>query len=202
MVGAILTQNTAWVNVEKAIRRLRKEGALRLDVLGRVRTDTLAGWIRPSGYFNVKARRLKAFVRMVRHRYGGDLNRMAGQDTKTLRAALLGVCGIGPETADSMLLYALNRRVFVVDAYTRRFLRRHGWLDKKAGYDEVARLFEKALPRTVPDYNECHALIVKLGKHFCRARPRCEACPLRRWLPPGGPLPLRPGVAGSEESKG
>lgn len=187
MVGAILTQNTAWANVERAIARLRREGALTLAALHRAPLRALAEWIRPAGYFNVKARRLRAFTDFLMTAYGGRLDRMLREDTATLRGRLLSVCGIGPETADSILLYAANRPVFVVDAYTRRVLRRHGWLAGHPPYDEVAAFFTARLPSDAALFNEYHALLVALGKHHCRARPRCEECPLRGFLPAEGP---------------
>ncbi len=187
MVGAILTQNTAWSNVEKAIARLRQAGALNLRSLHRAPLKRVAAWIRPAGYYNVKARRLRAFTRMIHDRHGGRLEKLAALPTAVLRAELLAVNGIGPETADSIVLYAADRPVFVVDAYTRRFLSRHGWISGDEPYDEVARLFTERIPRSVGVYNEYHALIVALGKNLCRSRPNCAECPLRGLLPPGGP---------------
>ena len=179
VIGAILTQNTAWTNVEKAIRRLRAARALNLPALHGADLKTLAEWIRPAGYFNVKARRLRAFTTLVVEDFGGDLRRLFALETSALRARLLAVNGIGPETADSILLYAAERPVFVVDAYTRRFMSRHGWVLAHAPYDEVARAFTRHLPLEVALYNEYHALIVALGKYFCRPTPRCAECPLR-----------------------
>jgi endonuclease III related protein len=181
IVGAILTQNTAWSNVEKAIARLRRARALNVRALHGAPLARLADWIRPAGYFRVKARRLRAFTAMLTARHGGDLRRLFRLPTAALRRELLAVNGIGPETADSILLYAAGRPVFVVDAYTRRFMMRHGWIGADAGYDDVARVFTERLPRSARLYNEYHALIVALGKNFCRPRPRCGECPLRRW---------------------
>lgn len=183
IVGAILTQNTAWSNVEKAIARLRAARVLnpaRLHALPRAR---LAELIRPAGYFNVKAARLHAFTALLHEKYGGSLTRLFRRPTGTLRLTLLSVPGIGPETADSILLYAADRPVFVVDAYTRRLTERHGWTHTRATYDEVAQLFTRVVPASRPVYNEYHALLVALGKHYCRPTPRCDECPLRRWLP-------------------
>lgn len=182
MVGAILTQNTAWSNVEKAIARLRAAGALHPRRLHEAPLEQVAEWIRPAGYFNVKARRLRAFTSWLMERYGGSVRRMLATPPDRLREDLLGVSGIGPETADSILLYAGGHPVFVVDAYTRRFLVRHGWLKEGATYDETAEVFTRELPRDTALFNEYHALIVALGKTYCRATPRCEACPLRKWL--------------------
>jgi endonuclease III related protein len=183
IVGAILTQNTAWTNVEKAIRRLRDAKALNLLRLHRADLKTLAEWIQPAGYFNVKARRLRAFTQMMFDRFGGDLRRLFALETSALREILLDVNGIGPETADSILLYAGDRPVFVVDAYTRRFLTRHDWVGAEATYDDLSRIFTERLSRDVALFNEYHALIVALGKNLCRSKPRCVECPLQSLLP-------------------
>lgn len=183
IVGAILTQNTAWPNVEKAIARLRRARALNLRALHRAPRKRLAEWIRPAGYFRVKARRLRAFTSLVARRFGGKLENLLALPTPVLRKTLLSVHGIGPETADSILLYAAGRPVFVVDAYTRRVLSRHGWISPRASYDDIARLFTSSLPRRARLYNEYHALLVRLGKEHCRPRARCEGCPLQPWLP-------------------
>ncbi len=193
MVGAILTQNTAWTNVERAIARLRRARALEPRRLHAAPLPELAEWIRPAGYFNVKARRLRAFTGWLIEAHGGSVNRLFRTPPDRLRADLLAINGIGPETADSMLLYAGGHPVFVVDAYTRRFLIRHGWLREGASYDETAEVFTRRLPRDAALFNEFHALIVALGKQYCRATPRCDACPLRRWPrarldPPEGPI--------------
>lgn len=181
IVGAILTQNTAWGNVEKAIARLHRAGALRARRLHEAPLSKLAAWIRPAGYYRVKAARLRAFTTMLQRRHGGRLSRLFRRDTAALREELLAVNGIGPETADSILLYAARRPVFVVDAYTRRCLERHGWIRVGAAYDEIAACFTDCLPRDVALYNEFHALVVRLGKTFCRTQPRCAACPLNAW---------------------
>ena len=182
IVGAILTQNTAWTNVEKAIRRLRQEKALTPQRLHEVELDTLAEWIRPAGYFNVKARRLRAFTEALFEQFNGSLNQLFSLPQSELRVTLLEIKGIGKETADSIILYAANRPQFVIDAYTRRMLERHGWADARADYDELAELFVTQLPPDTTLYNEFHALIVNLGKEYCRPRPRCEDCPLRPFL--------------------
>ncbi len=183
IVGAILTQNTAWTNVEKAIRRLRQAHALNPKTMHGADLRTLAEWIRPAGYYNTKARRLRAFTELLFARFDGKLNRLFALDTAALREALLAVNGIGPETADSIMLYAAHRPQFVVDAYTRRVLARHQWMDPRADYNAIAALFMDALPQDVQLYNEFHALIVRLGKQYCKTRPQCEACPLRSYLP-------------------
>lgn len=185
IVGAILTQNTAWSNVERAIARLRRERCLNFRKLHHTPLETLAEWIRPAGYYRIKARRLRHFTNWVQQTFGGDLRRLFALPTQQMRAALLTVSGIGPETADSIVLYAGERPVFVVDAYTRRFLERHAWIRKGAMYDEIAQLFIRALPRDAQLFNEYHALIVALGKTYCRSRPRCELCPLNVFLPRG-----------------
>jgi endonuclease-3 related protein len=181
-VGAILTQNTAWTNVEHAIRNLRRARALNLPTLHAAPVSQLAAWIRPAGYFNIKARRLRAFTTLVAERFGGKLGKLLALPATELRATLLDVNGIGPETADCMVLYAAHQPVFVVDTYTRRFLHRHGWAGPRATYDELAALFTTALPHDEQLFNEFHALIVVLGKNYCRTRAECAKCPLRRWL--------------------
>jgi endonuclease-3 related protein len=182
MLGAILTQNTAWSNVEKAIANLRKNGALNFQALEKSSTEELAEWIRPAGYFNQKSGTIKGMVETLRERFNGSLNQLFALDTPTLRKELLSWKGIGPETADSILLYAAKRPVFVVDAYTKRVLSRHGWCDEKASYDSVARLFTDALPEDAQLFNEYHALIVRLGKEHCKTQPKCKGCPLERFL--------------------
>ena len=185
IVGAILVQNTSWSNVERAIVALRRERLLTPAGIERVPQAKLARLIRSSGYFREKARKLKAFVSFLRKNYAGSLTKMFRIPTDELREQLLTVHGIGPETADSMLLYAGGHPVFVVDAYTRRVLERHGLVHGKATYEEIRRLFENSLPKRVSLFNEYHALIVQTGKHFCKPRaPLCSACPLKRFLPP------------------
>jgi endonuclease III related protein len=184
IVGAILTQNTSWTNVELCIKNLRREKLLTARAIEAVPLVRLARLIRSSGYFREKAKKLKAFVCFLRSTYQGSLTRMFRTPTLALREQLLGVHGIGPETADSILLYAGQHRVFVVDAYARRILERHGLAEAKYSYEEIRRLFERSLPRSVALYNEFHALIVHTGKHYCRARnPRCGECALNSLLP-------------------
>lgn len=182
ILGAILTQNTAWTNVEKAIANLHRNDALKLDALEQASEERIAEWIRPAGYFNQKAGYIKAMIEAINDRFDGSLNKLFALDTPTLRKELLTWKGIGPETADSILLYAGKRPVFVVDAYTRRFLLRHGWCSEKATYDEIAKLFTGNLPENVQLYNEYHALIVRLGKEHCKTKPKCNGCPLERFL--------------------
>lgn len=184
IVGAILTQNTAWSNVERAIANLRRESLLALRPLERSRASRLAKLIRSSGYFRQKARKLKSFARFLRTEYGGSLNRMFRTPTSVLRERLLAVHGIGPETADSILLYAGNHPVFVVDAYTRRILERHEIIRPRVTYEEIRQLFERHLTPSYQLYNEYHALLVGVGKEWCRTKnPRCSECPLQPFLP-------------------
>ena len=191
ILGAILTQSAAWTNVERAIAYLRRAGMLRLERLHPAPPASLAALVRPSGYFRQKAKKIRAFLRFLEHEFAGSLDRMARVSAATLRPRLLGVFGIGPETADSILLYAFGRPVFVVDAYTRRVLARHGWLPADAPYEDVRAWFESRLPRSVPLWNDFHAQFVRLGKDFCAKRsPRCAGCPLRKLLPGGAPRAL------------
>lgn len=185
MVGAILTQNTAWSNVERAIANLKTAGALDGAALLALEDGALAGLIRPAGYFNVKARRLKALCAYLRDEGVLDApERLAGKaDLPELRARLLAVHGIGEETADSILLYALGLPSFVVDAYTRRIFGRLGLLAGDESYGTLRALFQEHLPRDPGLYNEYHALIVEHGKTACRPKPRCGECPLRASCP-------------------
>lgn len=178
-VGAILTQNTNWTNVEKAIRNLKAARVLTARGLRDLPAGRLAELIRPSGYFNIKAARVKNFVAWLWERYDGRLDRMAARPLAPLREEILGVKGIGPETADAILLYALEKPVFVVDAYAKRMLYRHRLIERGAGYAQVQQLFSARLPADVRRFNEYHALLVALGKEFCRPHPVCGACPLR-----------------------
>ena len=202
IVGAILTQSTSWKNVECAIANLRSARMLTPSAIIRERTSRLAALVRPSGYFRQKARKLKAFARFLQRVYGGSLKRMFSTPTADLREKLLSVHGIGPETADSILLYAGNHPVFVVDAYTHRIFGRHGITDGKPDYERVRALFEGALPAEPRLFNEFHALVVNTGKNWCRKRaPRCEECPLRSLLPEGSSLsgfPLAPRIADAD----
>jgi len=217
IVGAYLTQNTSWTNVERALRRLRSAGLLNLRAMREVSLTKLESQIRSAGYFRRKAQRLKTFVAFLDDHYGGSLTRMLAQPTAKLRQELLGLNGVGPETADSILLYAGQHPIFVVDAYTRRLLARHDILPENAPYEVIRKLCERALARVAaPDslpplkigkqqvlfshrpspmslakrspvaqaYNDMHGLIVQIGKHYClKSRPRCEQCPLQRFLP-------------------
>lgn len=180
IVGAILTQNTSWKNVEKAISNLKKAKILsHPSLIDGLNAKKLAGLIKPAGYYNVKAKRLKNFTRFLSSSYGSSLNSVASQNTDKLREEFLNVNGVGPETCDSILLYAFNRPVFVVDAYTKRVFSRHGLFSDTAGYDEVQKIFMDNLPRDKGLFNEYHALIVRLAKEICKTRPDCAACPLK-----------------------
>ena len=178
-MGAILTQNTAWGNVEHALAALRSRRLLTPARLDSISARRLALLIRASGYFRVKALRLKSFLAYLKRRSGGSLRRMSRAPLEPLRHELLAVPGIGPETADSILLYALGRPVFVVVAYTRRVLFRHRLSGRGADYEEIRAFFERHLPSDPQLFNEYHALLVAVGKHYCGSRPRCDECPLR-----------------------
>ncbi len=185
IVGAILTQSAAWTNVEKAISNLKKAGALSPEGLHRLSEGELARLIRPSGYFNAKARKLKAFVDRLHDEFGGDLLRLLAMPATDLRALLLGTHGIGPETADSILLYAASQPAFVIDAYTRRVFSRLGFRPVADTYDGWQQSFTENLSPDVCLFNEYHALIVRLGKDVCRKRPLCGECPLLTVCPTG-----------------
>ncbi|MBI4177974.1 endonuclease III domain-containing protein [bacterium] len=182
-VGAILTQNTAWANVSKALVNLHRAAMLSGEGLRRIPRGRLARMIRPSGYFNQKAKKLKAFLAFLDDwKSGGrELEGLLREPLGVAREKLLEVNGIGPETADSILLYALDKPIFVVDAYTRRIFSRHGWIRGDEPYDDVRLWFEKNLPAGAPLFNDYHAQIVETGKRYChRVRPDCPACPLYR----------------------
>jgi len=215
ILGAFLTQNTAWGNVERALANLRRARCLSVAGIRRVPLARLQRLIRPAGYFRQKARRLKLFVAWLDANYDGSLERMLARPTAELRAELLALDGVGPETADSILLYAGGHPVFVVDAYTRRILDRHRVLPANAPYDEIRRTFERALrrasePRQLGErprhpvsrmssakvsplgrrYNQMHALLVAAGHQYCRkSEARCEHCPLAPFLPAANRAP-------------
>ena len=181
MVGAILTQNTNWSNVEKAIGNLKQHKVLRPAKLYSLPKQRLASLIKPAGYYNIKAKRLKNFLDFFIRQYKGSPKKMSGVDTPTLRRQLLSINGVGQETADSILLYALNKPVFVVDAYTRRILSRHGLIKAAAAYEEIQDLFMRNMHPDTQLFNEYHALLVRLGKVFClKNKPRCDVCPLNQ----------------------
>jgi len=177
VVGAILTQNTNWNNVEKAIANLRQADALTIDAILNLDLETLEQLIRPSGYFRQKAERLQLFCRYLHEHHHGSLERLFDQELNLVRDELLRLKGIGPETADSILLYAGHRPSFVVDAYTNRLFGRLGLLTGKEKYTSVRDLFMSQLPKDIQLYNEYHALIVIHCKDFCRKKPLCQHCP-------------------------
>jgi endonuclease-3 related protein len=179
-VGAILTQNTNWDNVEKAINNLKRQKALKAKALYETPHKELALLIKPAGYFNIKTKRLKEFLNFLVNHYRGSMERMRTEDTQLLRKKLLNINGIGPETADSILLYALEKPVFVIDAYTKRVLIRHKFISEKTTYHELQEIFHKNLPKDTTLFNEYHALFVRLGKDFCKTKPKCEGCPLEK----------------------
>jgi len=178
ILGAILTQNTNWANVEKAIANVKTAGCLEPNALHALDVARLETLIRPAGYFRVKAKRLRNFLQWLFDEYGGDVTALEKIDTSRLREELLGVSGIGPETADSILLYALNRPVFVVDTYTARVMVRHGLAEPEIDYQQLQDLFESHLEPDAVLFNEYHALLVRVGKEFCKPKPKCQACPL------------------------
>ncbi len=179
MVGAILTQNTSWKNVEKAIEMLKGKGVLNPVGIHHLKKSQLSSLIKSSGYFRIKADRLKSFVDFLFEEYDGNIKKMKGEGLEELRGKLLRVKGIGPETADSILLYGLKKPIFVVDAYTKRILSRHGIISEKATYEEIQEIFMHHLPQKEKLFNEYHALFVHLGKTLCKKIPKCESCPIK-----------------------
>lgn len=181
MIGAVLTQNTNWGNVEKAIDNLKRAGVLSFSDLSSLPVDLLAEYIRPAGYYNIKAGRLHNLFSLIHDQYDGSVEQLIAEDTVSLRRALLSVKGIGPETADSIMLYAAGKPVFVVDAYTYRILVRHDLIPEEFGYDEIQEFFMDNLDLDNALFNEFHALLVCVGKEFCKKNnPRCSGCPLER----------------------
>jgi len=178
--GAILTQNTNWLNAEKALKNLKHARALSAKALAAMTEAHLSGHIRPAGYYTIKAKRLKNLVAFLMQQYQGSMKRMAKETLPVIRTKLLSVNGIGPETADSIILYALEKPIFVIDAYTKRILSRHTILHHDASYEIYQNLFHEKLEKNVPLFNEYHALLVRLAKDFCRPDPRCSGCPLER----------------------
>lgn len=178
IIGAILTQSTAWANVEQAIANLKRAGVLHPAGLHGLEPAELAALIRPSGYFNQKAKKILAFVQRLTAAHGGDLARLFALDLPALREELLGIYGIGPETADSIILYAAEKPIFVIDAYTVRIFGRLGFAGAEGGYAGLQRMYMDHLPHDVQLFNEYHGLLVRHGKYVCRKRPRCEGCVL------------------------
>lgn len=183
-VGAVLTQNTNWANVERAIANLKAGGDFDAKSLLALPDAVLAERIRPAGYFRLKTRRLKNLLTILVDGCDGDITRLAGQDMETVRQWLLSVSGVGPETADSILLYALGYPSFVADAYTARICHRHAFIPEDTDYETLRTFFMEGLPEDVSFYNEFHALLVRVGNAWCRPRtPKCQECPLERFLP-------------------
>ncbi len=183
-VGAVLTQNTNWANAARAIAALKAAGPFDAHALFALPEAELAERIRPAGYYRLKARRLRNLLGLLVRDYAGDIGRLAAEDMETARQKLLAVSGVGPETADSIVLYALGQPSFVVDAYTARICQRHALVAEDVDYETLRELFMDALPPDVPLYNELHALLVRVGHDWCRPRgPRCRECPLERFLP-------------------
>ncbi len=180
ITGAILTQNTNWANVEKAITNLKSADCLRPEKLHYLESVQLAELIRSAGYYNIKAKRLKNFINWLFDNYEGELTNLESIDTDQLRAELLAIKGVGRETADSILLYAFDRPIFVVDAYTARIVFGHGLIGPDADYEQLRELFESSLPQDTQLFNEYHALLVRAGKEFCRPKARCPDCPLEK----------------------
>ncbi len=179
IVGAILTQNTAWINVERALVRLKEKKLLFISAMSKIPIRHLADCLVPAGYFNIKAKRLKNFLSALNLKYRGSLKLFLGQPIPKLREELLSINGIGPETADSIVLYAANKPIFVVDAYTKRIFSRIGMIKFAASYGEIQQYFMNNLPKSVSLFNEFHALIVEHAKRICKNKPLCRQCVLR-----------------------
>ncbi len=177
--GAILTQNTAWLNVEKAIKNLEESSLIDVEKIRNIKTKRLASLIKPAGYYNQKAKKLKLFCDFLTKNYGSDLNKLFSLNIEELRKELLGIKGIGNETADSIILYSAGKPLFVVDAYTKRVFSRIGLTKEKGSYEEIQKQFMNNLPENTELFNNFHALIVEQGKTFCRKKPRCDSCPLK-----------------------
>lgn len=186
MLGAVLVQNTSWRNVERALENLRNANYFCVEKLAAVDREKLAELIRPAGYYRIKAKRLQRLMQFVENHYAGSIDAMHRAEPDALREQLLSVHGIGPETADSILLYALEKPVMVVDTYTLRVFARHGWVAHQANYAELQARLGSDLPREAAVYNELHALLVKVGQQHCRKKPLCDGCPLAPLLPNSG----------------
>lgn len=178
IIGAILTQNTNWQNAAKAIGNLKAAGVMSLAAIDDIEIAQLAELIRPAGYYNIKARRIKNFLKWLFDNYNGDIERLKKTDTRSLRQELLSINGIGRETADSILLYGLSKPVFVIDTYTFRITYRHGLIEADCDYEQLRQLFEDNLPYDEKLFNEYHALLVRAGKEFCKPKAKCSGCPL------------------------
>jgi endonuclease-3 related protein len=194
-VGAVLTQNTTWSNVEKAITSLKTANGMTAAGLLGLPVSDLEQAIRPAGYYRVKAQYLRTLVEWVSRRAAGDLSSLASEDTNALRCELLALRGVGRETADSILLYAIGKPVFVVDAYTRRIAARLRLVPEGAAYESTQQYFVARLPEDARLFNEFHGLLVHLAKEHCRARPVCLACPLEACCPSADRSPATEHVA-------
>jgi endonuclease-3 related protein len=181
-IGAILTQNTAWSNVEKAIQNMKNENLLDVKKLYEIDSVCLGEIIKPSGFFNIKSKRLKTFVKLLYEEYSGNISNLEKIEDNALRKLLLSINGIGYETADSIMLYALNKPIFVVDAYTKRFLKNHDIYSGNFDYSDVQNYFMDNLPHDTYIFNEFHALIVYLCQYYCKKIPNCIECPLQNEL--------------------
>ena len=177
-IGAILTQNTSWKNVETAINNLKSVMDINIENLSAISTDELSLLIRPSGFYKLKSKRIKGLIEFINNQYEGKIENMEFEDIKSLRPGLLSVNGIGPETADCILLYALNKPVFVIDKYTYRLLYRHGLIERGASYPEMQNLFMENMENSPELFGEFHALIVEAGKNHCKKKAICEDCPV------------------------
>jgi endonuclease-3 related protein len=187
ILGAILTQNTTWHNATLALRNLRKSGLLSWQALRRACLSGLEACVRPSGFYRQKARTIRDFVDWLSREHAGSLNRLFSLPTDELRRRLLDLRGLGPETVDAIILYAVQRPLFVADAYTRRVLARHGFVSEAADYHQAQEFLHAHLPPDTSLFNEFHALLVAVGKKHCKPQsPRCAGCPLEEFLPEGG----------------
>ena len=182
IIGSILTQNTSWTQVERVLETLKENQAIDLQFLSKIPHATLASWIKPTGYYNNKARNLKHISQIIIDQHNASIETLFNCSTDLLRLHLLAWPGVGPETADSILLYGAKRAEFVVDTYTRRFMTRHGWCKGNESYEQLKRIISDQLPTSVEVYQEFHALIVKLGQEHCRTKPDCATCPLQQML--------------------
>lgn len=180
IIGAILTQNTSWKNVEKAIENLKKEELIDIKKINKINKNKLSRLIKSAGYFNQKAERLKIFMDYVDKNYKNNLKKFLKKDIKNMRKELLSIKGIGNETADSIILYAAEKPIFVIDAYTKRIFTRVGLIDENIGYEELQELFHDNLKKDYRIFNEYHALLVELGKNICVKKPKCEICPINK----------------------
>jgi len=182
VIGAVLTQNTNWTNVERAIENLQRENLIDIEKLNNIDHSQLARLIRPAGYFNIKAKRLKNLIKYLWDSYQGDIDKFFSLSIEQMREELLSVSGIGRETADDIILYAANKPTFVIDAYTWRIAHRHMLIEYDADYETIKELFEDNLDADVELFNEYHALLVATGKNYCkRKKPLCEKCPLNKF---------------------